>query len=387
MNVDTIDHVSLHAPSRQSKTLAWMRRHRWIAMFVGLPTLLATFYYGLIASDIYVSQSRFVVKSPGQKSAQSLTLANLVQTSGLSSGQEQTKEVLDYIRSRNALQDLQKTVNVRARYANADADFMSRFPRPFRNDSFEDLYKYYRTVVSADVDTESGLAVVEVRGFKPKDAHDINAQLLSLSEALINRLNERAESRAIVEAEARVGAAQARLGSARAGLSSFRNQQDIIDPAKQATGVLEISNRLIGEQAALIAQLDLMQRVTPRHPGIPGLRNRIAAIGTQIGAQTNRAVGSPTAIASKLGNYEKLQVEQEFATQMLAASSTALEQARTESQRQQYYVECIVEPNVPDEPTLPSRLKSILIVFGIAVGLYLIGWMLVVGILEHAPED
>jgi capsular polysaccharide transport system permease protein len=64
-----------------------------------------------------------------------------------------------------------------------------------------------------------------------------------------------------------------------------------------------------------------------------------------------------------------------------------LEQARTEAQKQQFYVERVVEPNRPDESTLPHRLKRILVVFAVSLCLYFIGWMLVVGILEHAPED
>jgi capsular polysaccharide transport system permease protein len=47
----------------------------------------------------------------------------------------------------------------------------------------------------------------------------------------------------------------------------------------------------------------------------------------------------------------------------------------------------VVEPNKADMATLPNRLKRILIVFAASVCLYFIGWMLVVGILEHAPED
>ena len=69
------------------------------------------------------------------------------------------------------------------------------------------------------------------------------------------------------------------------------------------------------------------------------------------------------------------------------APNTALEQARTESQKQQFYVERVVEPNTPDMATLPHRLKRMLVVFAASVCLYFIGWMLVVGILEHAPED
>ena len=356
-------------------------------MFIVLPTLLAMFYYGFIASPIYVSQSSFVIKTPGQKSSPSLSLANLVQTSGLSAGQEQTKEVVQYIQSRNALNDLQNQMDVRRTYSNRGADFLSRFPAPFHDASFENFYRYYGSMVGASVDQDSGLAVVDVHAFTPQDAYEINSRLLSLSEGLVNRLNQRAEGRAIEEAQQRVVQAEDRLRTARVALSAYRNSQDLIDPTKQAAGVLEISNKLISEQAALQAQLDLMTRVTPRNPAIPALRSRVSAVSREIAAQNGRAVGTPNGIASKLSTYEKLNVEQDFATQMLTAASTALEQARTEAQKQQFYVERVVEPNKPDMPTLPRRLKRMLVVFGASVCLYFIGWMLIVGILEHAPED
>jgi len=88
MNISTIDHETLREVVRKSRRQTWLAKHRWLALFVGLPTVLATIYYGFIASPIYVSQSVFVIKSPGQKGAPTLSLANLVQTSGLSAGQE-----------------------------------------------------------------------------------------------------------------------------------------------------------------------------------------------------------------------------------------------------------------------------------------------------------
>ena len=387
MNVSTIDHDDLREVMRDTKLRERFYRHRWIALFVVLPTILAIIYYGLIASPIYVSQSSLVVKSPGQKAPPTVSLASIVQATGLSAGQEQTKEVLGYIRSRNALNDLQKELRVRDMYEDRGADFLSRFPRPLRDPSFENLFKYYRSMVSADIDTENGLAMLEVRAFTPEDAYRINAKLLDLSEGLVNRLNQRAEGRAIEEASRRVLAAEERVRNARVELSAYRNRQDLIDPTKQAAGVLELSNELVAEQAALQAQLDLMMRVAPQNPSIPALRNRIAAVASAVAGQNARVVGTPTGIASKLSTYEKLNVEQEFATQMLTAANASLEQARTEAQKQQFYIERVVEPNKPDMPVLPERLKKILIVFAASLCLYFIGWMLVVGILEHAPED
>jgi capsular polysaccharide transport system permease protein len=387
MNISTIDHETLREVVRKSQRQTWVTKHRWMVLFVGLPTLLAAVYYGLIASPIYSSQSVFVIKSPGQKSVPTLSLANLIQTSGLSTGQEQTKEILQYIRSRSAVRDLEAQTNVRARFSSRGADFLSRFPRPFGDASFEGFYRYYGSMVGAKLDDESGLAVLEVHAFAPQDAYDLNSRLLNLSEQLVNRLNERAQGRGIAEAERRVVQAEARLRNARIALGAYRNQNQLLDPAKQGTGVLDISNRLVSEQASLQAQLDLMQRVTPRNPSIPALRSRIAAVGRAIAAQNGRAVGTPSGIASKLGPYENLNVEQEFATQMLTAANASLESARTDAQKQQFYLERIVEPNMPDDSTLPHRLLQVLTIFAASLCLYFIGWMLVVGILEHAPEE
>ena len=375
------------APSRVALGIAWLRKRRWFTLFVIVPTLIAAVYYGLIASDVYVSVSSFTIKSPGQKAASTSTLASLIQTTGLSGGQEQTQEVLEYLKSRNAVSDLSPSINLRTIYGDRGADALSRFPNPFQRDSFENLFKYYQSMVHADQDPTTGVAVLEVRAFTPRDAYALNERLLDLSEGLVNRLNERAERRAIDESEQRVVAAQSRLREARLATERFRNSHDIVDPTKQAAGVLELGNQLTGQVAALEAQLELMERVTPRNPSIPALRNRVQAMRGQVAAQNGRVVGTRSGMASKIGGYENLIVEQEMATQVLTAANAALEQSRVEAQKQQFYLERVVEPNRPDSPGLPHRLLKILTVAAAALCLYFVGWMFVVGILEHAPED
>lgn len=373
--------------SRPKRTANFLLRHRWFSLFVALPVLLAVIYYGLFASDVYVSEARFVIKSPSQRPAQLSTIANLLQTSGLSSGQEQANEVLDHLRSRDALIELRKHADIRAMYANPQADFLSRYPTPWWPDRFETLYKYYGNMIEARFDNDTGAAVLTVKAFRPADAYKINSQLLELSERFVNRLSDRAQTKGIAEAERRVADAEGRLRKAHFSLAQYRNAKEIIDPGKQAAGVIEVSNRLEAEQAGLRAQLDLMERVAPDNPTIPSLRRRIAAIGAQISAQNGRAVGTSTGIASKMGEYENLVTEQEFATQMLTAADASLAQARADSQKQQFYLERIVEPNTPDMALLPHRLRQILVVAAAALCAYMIGWMLLVGILEHSPED
>ena len=367
--------------------ISQVRRHRWFVLFVVVPVSLASIYYGFVASDVYMSESRFIVRSPGQRSPQSSSLANLIQTTGFSMGHEQTNEILDYIRSRNALKDAELDTDLAAKYSSASVDRISRYPLLFRRAAFENLYLYYLSMVDARLDNATDVAVLSVKAFSPRDAHDINVKLLELSEELVNRLNDRAHTNGIAEAERRVADAQLQARSARLALGSYRNRAQIIDPSKQATGALSVSNALLSEQTALQAQLNVMRKVTPRHPALATLQGRINAIASQIAVQTGRVVGTPSGIASKMGAYENLELDQQLATEKLTASVASLEQLRADAQKQQFYLERVVEPNTPDLGLYPNRLKDILTVAGLAICLYFIGWMLVVGILEHAPED
>lgn len=362
-------------------------RNPWFLIGVVLPVLVSAIYFFLIASDQYVSESRFVIKAPNQRSGQISTFANLIQTTGLSGGQEQSNQVIDYVRSRSALQALSKEVPLGKIYASDSADFFSRFPKPWQQDAREDLHDYYREKVVIDRDADTGLVVLRTIAFDPKDAARINESLLRQSETLVNELNERARVSAISESESRVQEAEARAMAARKAMASYRNKAELVDPLKQAGGVVEIANRLITERAALEAQLSTLRRVTPDHPSIGALRERIASLTQEIDQQTARIVGGSNTISGKLPAYEALALEQELSSQLVMLARASLEQARTDALKQQFYLERVVDPNVPDLPEYPHAWRNVLTILGFALCLYFIAWMFIVGILEHAPED
>lgn len=362
-------------------------RNRWFMVSVVLPVIASAIYFFLVASDQYVSESRFVIKAPNQRTSQVSSFANLIQTTGLSAGQEQASQVIDFVRSRSALQELAKDIPLDKVYGNSDVDFLSRFPTLWEENATEDLYKYYRKKVEVDTDTETGLVVLRTIAFTPKDAADINERLLRQSETIVNELNKRARSIGITEAESRVIEAERRVSAARKALATYRNKAELVDPLKQAGGVLEITNRLISERAAVDAQLSTLRRLTPDHPSIPALSERADALTQEINQQTARIVGGSNTISGKLPNYEALTLEQEFASQMLVLARSSLETARTDALKQQFYLERVVNPNVPDLPEYPHAFRIVLTILGFALCIYFIAWMFIVGILEHAPED
>jgi capsular polysaccharide transport system permease protein len=363
-------------------------RNPWFVVGVILPVFLSAVYCFGIASNQFVSESRFVIKAPNQRAAQTTSFANLIQSTGLSSGQEQSYQVIDFIRSRSALTTLEKKLNVRKTYGSANIDFLSRFPRFWEDDAFEDLFDYYESKIQISRDNDTGLVVLRTIAFTPKDASAINGLLLEQSETLINKLNENSRNKAISEAESRVVEAQSRVNNALKAISDYRSQARLVEPLKEATGVVEIANRLIVGRAALEAQLSTVRQVTPDHPSIPVLREQIASLTREIDRQNARLVGDgANTISRKLPDYEALTLEQELASQLMVLSQTSLEQARSEALKQQFYLERVVEPNTPDLPEYPKALRTVLTILGFALCLYFIIWMFVVGILEHAPED
>jgi capsular polysaccharide transport system permease protein len=80
-----------------------LRRNPWFVDEVILPVFLSAVYYFGIVSGQYVSESRVVIKAPNQRGPQTTSLANIIQSTGLSSGQEQSNQVIDFVRSRSAL--------------------------------------------------------------------------------------------------------------------------------------------------------------------------------------------------------------------------------------------------------------------------------------------
>ena len=78
-----------------------------------------------------------------------------------------------------------------------------------------------------------------------------------------------------------------------------------------------------------------------------------------------------------------MKLEQEFADNQLAAALASLEQARNEAQRQQLYLERIVQPSLPDVAVLPERLRNVVTVLVIGLVLWGILGMILAGVREH----
>lgn len=380
---------TLRLPSRRGRLSLWF----WtsLILLVALPTGLAAYYYLFVASDQYVSEFRFAVKSstPIASSSSDLVGAALGQSSRMSAFSDNFI-VADYVRSREAVSDLLKTIDLRTIYSNPVADDLARLNPEVPT---EKLVSYWRSMIDASFDVSTGISVVRVRAFTPQDAQRIAQALIAGSEALVNRMAERARQDSIRFAEQDVKTAENRLREVTARLRQFRNTQQSPDLTTSAESTLGLTLQLRTNLAQMEAQLtSLSTRMAPEAPTIRVLKNNIAAtreqlakIEGELGAGAAQAAGKPgdEGYAATLSDYEDIRLELQFAQQSYQTMLTTLDQVRSAALSDRTYLMPYVQPALAESALYPERWEDVLIVFLIAGVAWAIVMLAVYAVRDH----
>jgi capsular polysaccharide transport system permease protein len=370
-----------HAAS--ARTESWLKRHLVFVLTVLLPTLVAITYYGLIASDVYISESRFVVRSP-QKPAQTGLLTDLLQGTGIGRSQDDTYSVRDFILSRDALRELDQKLAIRSAYSDRHVDWVKRFPGLDWDASFEAFYRYYGKQIVVDYDPESSISVLTVRAFTPKDAQAINQALLDMSERLVNSLNDRSRRDLVRFAEEEVKGAADQAREASLALMAFRSKQSVFEPDKQAAIQLEAVAKLQENLVATEAQLAQLKTLSPSNPQIVGLQSRVETLRAAIASEAAKVTSGNASLSANASSFERLALDSEFADKELGVALATLESARNEAARKQLYLERLVQPSLPDKAMEPRRLRLVFTVFALGLIAWGVVSLVLASIREHA---
>ncbi len=351
------------------------------AVTVLVPTILAVLYFGFIVSDVYISEARFVIRSP-QRSAPT-GLGALLQGTGLARAQDDTYSVHDYVLSRDALRELDDKLNLRAAYSDPSVDFVNRFPGVQGDESFEALHRYYLKHVAIDYDTTSSISVLRTRAYTAQHAKDINELLLQMGERLVNSLNTRSRQDLVDVAQKEVRLAEERTRAAAVSLSSFRADRGVFDPDRQSALQLQGVAKLQEELFAAETQLAQLRQVSPNNPQVAGLASRVEALRRQVAAETGKVTGRGSSLTAKSPDFDRLALEKGFADRQLATALVSLESARSEAARKQLYLERLVQPNLPDKAMEPRRLRSMAMVLLLGLVCWGVLSLVVASVREH----
>lgn len=370
------------APAEGKRTL--LRRLPRITPLFGalviLPTLVSGLYFGFLASDVYVSESRFVVRSMNKPSIS--PLGAVLGGTGLSIASVESEAVMEFLASRQALTEINRDGYVRDAWDNPSIFFADRFGW-LGGDSFEELYEYYLGKVQPEKSATTSVTVLRVESFDPVSAQTINRRLLEQSEVLVNELSDRARSDAIEFANEQVTEAREAAQQASLALAGFRNRENVIDPELQASAGLQMISKLQDQLIAARTQLLQMETYTPQASQIPFLRTQIRRLEKEIAEQTASLTGGRQSLSAASARYQELVLASEFAEKQLGIALSSFEDAQAEARRKQSYVERISQPSRPDYAEFPNRIRNIIATFILGLLAWGVVSMLLVGVREH----
>lgn len=355
---------------------------------VVLPTILAAVYFIGFASKQYVVEWRFTVRDTNTATTTSSAASTLTALLGGSSSASLPDNymVAEYIKSEQAVIDLDKRIGLRARYERPDIDFWSRFDSTL---PLEKFVRYWTYMVRASFDQITGTSVAQVRAFSAADAYLIGQTLVELTEDLVNEVAQRPLREAVHYAEAEVARAESRMKKVRVDLAEYRNTAAVIDPNSSVV----LSNATVASSLRqMIAQYQadmgtMMQGGLGQNASqVQGIKRRIKATQDQlkeVESDIARRKEGNDPLSQVVGRYEELDVERQFAQNLLQSTVQSLEQARANAMARRVFVVPFVQPVLPESSTYPNRAVSILTVAGACLLLWTIALLVGRSIREH----
>ena len=342
------------APPAQRK-----QRHVWLflsfALFFVLPVAASAFYLYAVARDQYASSVAFTVRTEDTQSA--IDLLGGITSLGSSSSSD-TDILYEFIQSQQLVAALDAELDLREMYSiHWPEDPVFAFDP---DGTIEDLTTYWNNVIDIYYDSGTGLIELRVRAFRPEDAFAVATGIFERSSRMINDLSAIAREDATRYARGDLDLAVDRLKEAREAILQFRARTQIIDPEADLQGQMGILNTLQQSYASALIELDLLRETTrDGDPRIDQAENRIRVIEARIDEERAKFGSGASDIdedyVSIIGEFERLNVDLEFAQSAYLSALAAYDSAVAEAQRQSRYLAPYLEPSVAERSLYPQR--------------------------------
>jgi capsular polysaccharide transport system permease protein len=346
---------------RPAATAARPRRRHWMMLvsfilLVAVPGALVAAYLWAVAADQYASSVGFSVRSEESSPTPDL-LGQLGELSGTNS--TDTDILYEFIQS----QDMVNRINARLDLTRIYSVHLQQDP-VFSHDpegSIEDLVDYWERMVKIAYDANTGLMEITALAFTPQDAQDIAQAVLDESTLRINELSAIARADTTRYASEELDAALERLREARLAVTEFRMQTQIVDPALDIQGRMGLLNTLQDELAKALIDYDLVRATTREDdPRLRTLERRIEVIRDRITDERARfgAGGEGPGgedYATLVGEFERLDVDRQFAETAYTAAWAAYDAALLAAQRTSRYLAVHIKPTLAETSRYPQR--------------------------------
>ena len=361
-------------------------------LFVLAPTLALAGYFGLIAGDQYTAEMRFAVRAvesdrqsaapAGGGASVNTPLAGAATGFNFIAPSQSAYLVTSYVRSRAAVDELSKTIDLRAIFRRPEADFWARLKR---GASIDQLTHYWLNMVDATVDTMSGIVTVRVNTFRPEDSLEVATLLMRQSENLVNRISDRARREATAVAENEVRASFSKVQDTYRALNTFRDAVAFIDPNQTNAEIVKLMAGVVVERLRIENEIFVSSRsLSADAPSLKILQTQRASLDKQIeDLQKKLTGGQPGAVATALAQFQELDLQRQLAERLYALAQTDLERARLRAERQDIFFSVFVPPALPEYAYFPRRVASVVLSFIALTVFWSIGMLILASIDDH----
>ena len=351
----------------------------WI---IGVPMLLAVFYYVFLAADRYVSEAKITVRQSGDSAAADVSGIALMMAGVGTGSREETLYLRDYIHSLDMLRHLDAKFKLREAYESRKIDPLFRL---YGDTSQEWFLRYYRNRVEVVFDDLTGLLSVRVQAFDPELARQVNAEILAQSERFVNEISHRLAREQMTFAEAEMLKARERLQKAKNSLIAFQNKYKVLDPLTQAQATATLTAQMESEIAHKEAELKtLVGYLQENAPQVALMRNQIAALKSQLDKERAKVASQNGGRLNTLASeFHNLALEAGFAEDAYKAALTAMETTRIEASRKLKSLVVVETPARPEIAVYPQRLYNLVTLLVILVLVYGITRLVIATIQDH----
>ena len=335
-------------------------------------SLLAALYWGLIASDRYVSEAHVLIQRTDMAASQAVDVTSLLSGGdGISRADQML--LRDRLLSVDMLLKLDQELNLREHYGSHEHDFLSRMF--FKSASLEFFHRHFLSRVSVDYDEYAGVLVVQAQAYDPIMAQKITQALVSEGERYMNRLGHQLAQEQVDFLEKQVRQREALALDARQRLLAFQNAKGLISPQAAAENLTGVVNKLEEQLSELSARKTaLLGYLAPTAPAVVEVDLQIKAVEKQIKTEKARLTGSKDQSLNKtVEEYQRLQLEADFMQEAYKSALIGLEKGRVEATRILKKVLVLQSATLPEYPLRPRRLYNIVT--------FLIGALLLAGLI------
>ena len=327
-------------------------------LMIGIPTLLGSIYYGLWAANQYVTTFDFAVRSASGETSRPKggSAGSLISSSGGMMSPD-LFVVADFIKSDQAVRQVERDIDLRAMFSRPIADFWARLNPQVTP---EGLDRYWTSMVDAYFDVISGNVYVSVRAFTPQDLLRLADAIIKESNMMFQKMNAEAQRDLVKVAEDNLKNAEDRVSAARGALQAFRSEHGVLSPDTVAQSSATIVDSMRQQLGTALAQYDATLTTSPRSPLLPVLRSQIDALKRQIATAD---LSQPTMVArittpEALRRYQSLDTERQLAESLYSDALQLRQAAYLAARQQQSYLALFVQPRLAHELALsgpPAR--------------------------------